>query len=763
MLVRKAIEVSGIVQGVGFRPYVFRLAGEQNLAGSVCNTAAGVSIEVQGPPDAVDDFLARLPAEAPPLARITDITVREIPCNGDREFQVVTTHRGEPVRTLISPDVAVCADCLREMFDTADRRYRYPFINCTNCGPRFTIVRNIPYDRAFTSMAVFQMCPACQAEYDDPRNRRFHAQPNACWTCGPHVELWDVDGQRVEAADPIAEGIAHLQRGAVVAVKGLGGFHLACDATNLDAVRALRERKRRVEKPFAVMVPDIAAAEHFCRVDNASRQLLLSAQRPIVLLPRQANTAIADDAAPFNRYLGVFLPYTPLHHLLFAEGAFTALVMTSANLSEEPICIANHEALHRLRKLADCFLVHTRDILLRCDDSVARIAGGRARQLRRSRGFVPVPVFLHDDLPSVLAVGGELKNTICLTKGHHAFLSQHIGDLENAESYGFFQEAIEHLQRILEITPVAIAYDLHPNYFSTRWALSQSDLPQIGVQHHYAHIASCMAENHLEGRVIGIALDGTGYGTDGRIWGGEVLLAGYAGFERAAHLAYVPLPGGEAAIREPWRMAVGYLVRHFGSDFVRDLPLVADVPEKNLNVLFRMMEQGINSPLTSSCGRLFDAVAALVGIRRQVNYEAQAAIELEMAIGNSCDESAYPFDLVPEGQGWIMDTRSLFETLLRDIAGGVTAGDVSRRFHNGLVEVLAEVVSRLREQSGLERACLSGGTFQNVYLFERLCAHLRKSGFQVFVHSEVPAGDGGLSLGQALVAARSLNQPRVSG
>ncbi len=763
MLVRKAIEVSGIVQGVGFRPYVFRLAGEQNLAGSVCNTAAGVSIEVQGPPDAVDDFLARLPAEAPPLARITDITVREIPCNGDREFQVVTTHRGEPVRTLISPDVAVCADCLREMFDTADRRYRYPFINCTNCGPRFTIVRNIPYDRAFTSMAVFQMCPACQAEYDDPRNRRFHAQPNACWTCGPHVELWDVDGQRVEAADPIAEGIAHLQRGAVVAVKGLGGFHLACDATNLDAVRALRERKRRVEKPFAVMVPDIAAAEHFCRVDNASRQLLLSAQRPIVLLPRQANTAIADDAAPFNRYLGVFLPYTPLHHLLFAEGAFTALVMTSANLSEEPICIANHEALHRLRKLADCFLVHNRDILLRCDDSVARIAGGRARQLRRSRGFVPVPVFLHDDLPSVLAVGGELKNTICLTKGHHAFLSQHIGDLENAESYGFFQEAIEHLQRILEITPVAIAYDLHPNYFSTRWALSQSDLPQIGVQHHYAHIASCMAENHLEGRVIGIALDGTGYGTDGRIWGGEVLLAGYAGFERAAHLAYVPLPGGEAAIREPWRMAVGYLVRHFGSDFVRDLPLVADVPEKNLNVLFRMMEQGINSPLTSSCGRLFDAVAALVGIRRQVNYEAQAAIELEMAIGNSCDESAYPFDLVPEGQGWIMDTRSLFETLLRDIAGGVTAGDVSRRFHNGLVEVLAEVVSRLREQSGLERACLSGGTFQNVYLFERLCAHLRKSGFQVFVHSEVPAGDGGLSLGQALVAARSLNQPRVSG
>jgi hydrogenase maturation protein HypF len=763
MLVRKAIEVSGIVQGVGFRPYVYRLAGERNLAGSVCNTAAGVSIEVQGPSNAVDDFLAQLPGKAPPLARITNITIREIPCNGDRDFQIVTTHRGEAVRTLISPDMAVCADCLREMFDPADRRYRYPFINCTNCGPRFTIVRNIPYDRPRTSMAVFHMCPACQTEYDDPCNRRFHAQPNACWTCGPHVELWGLDGKRVEVADTIAEAVACLHGGEVVAIKGLGGFHLACDATNADAVRTLRERKRRVEKPFAVMVPDVAAAEHFCKVDNAARQLLLSPQRPIVLLPRYTNTAITNEVAPFNGYLGVFLPYTPLHHLLFAEGQFTALVMTSANLSEEPICIANDEALQRLQKLADCFLVHNRDILLRCDDSVARVASGRARQLRRSRGFVPVPVFLRDDVPPVLAVGGELKNTVCLTQGHHAFLSQHIGDLENAESYGFFEEAIEHLQRILEIAPVAIAYDLHPNYFSTRWALSQSDLPQLGVQHHHAHIASCMAENHLEGRVIGIALDGTGYGTDGRIWGGEVLLADYGGFERAAHLAYVPLPGGEVAIREPWRMAVAYLMRHFGCHFVRRLPLVTDVPEKNLNVLFRMMEQGINSPLTSSCGRLFDAVAALAGIRRQVTYEAQAAIELEMAISNSCDESAYPFDLVAENDGFIIGTRSLFEALLHDISHGGPLGDISRRFHNGLVEVLVEVSGRLRQQSGLERVCLSGGTFQNVYLFERLCARLRKNGFQVFIHSEVPAGDGGLSLGQAMVAARSLNQSRVSG
>jgi len=760
MMVRKAIEVSGIVQGVGFRPYIYRLAGERQLAGSVCNTAAGVSIEVQGPPDSVDDFLLRLPAEAPPLARIIGITVREIPCNGDLDFRIVSTHRGEAVSTLISPDVAVCADCLREMLDPADRRYRYPFLNCTNCGPRFTIVRNIPYDRPLTSMAVFRMCPVCQTEYDDPRNRRFHAQPNACWTCGPQLELWNLEGNRVEVADPIAETVVRLQRGDVVAIKGLGGFHLACDATNADAVRTLRESKRRVEKPFAVMVPDVGAAERFCEVDEAARALLLSPQRPIVLLRRREGAAIADEVAPFNRYLGVFLPYTPLHHLLFAEGQFAALVMTSANMSEEPICIANDEAVRRLQKLADCFLVHNRDILLRCDDSVTRFSGGRSRQLRRSRGFVPVPVFLSEDVPSVLAVGGELKSTICLTKGRHAFLSQHIGDLENAESFGFFEEAIEHLQSILEITPGAIAYDLHPNYFSTRWALAQSGLPQIGVQHHHAHIASCMAENHLDGRVIGIALDGTGYGTDGRIWGGEVLLADYSGFERAAHLAYVPLPGGEAAIREPWRMAVAYLVRHFGRDFVRDQPALSSISRQKLDFLFRMMEQGINSPVTSSCGRLFDAVAALAGVRHQVNYEAQAAIELEMAIGNSTDQSSYPFELVPDGDGWVIDTRGLFESLLHDLGRNVPIADVSRRFHNGLAEVLAEVARCLRERSGLERVCLSGGTFQNVYLFERLCERLGKDSFQVFSQSEVPAGDGGLSLGQALIAAHKIKSMR---
>jgi hydrogenase maturation protein HypF len=567
MEVRRHIEVSGIVQGVGFRPYVYRLATGRQLRGTIRNTPAGVIIEIQGPPETIQDFVEHLPAEAPPLARITNLAVHDVPCNGDQDFCIVHSHEGEEVRTLISPDVAICPDCLREMFDSNDRRYRYPFINCTNCGPRFTIIRDIPYDRPSTSMAMFPMCPACLAEYENPLDRRFHAQPNACWECGPRVELWDKSGKRIECRDSIVEAVSGLHAGLVVAVKGLGGFHLAAHATNPAAVALLRQRKHRVEKPFAVMVPDLQAAQEVCELDGAARTVLQSMQRPIVLLPKKTLSVIPDEVAPCNRYLGIFLPYTPLHYLLLAEGGFKALVMTSGNLSEEPIAIDNREAATRLNGLADYFLVHNRDILLRCDDSVVRVAGGITRPMRRSRGFVPVPVFLKEDQPSVLAVGGELKNTICLTKGKHAFLSQHVGDLENVESYSFFQKAVQHLERILEIRPGIIAYDLHPDYFSTKWALQQSGAELVGVQHHHAHIASCMAENHLEGRVIGFALDGTGYGTDANIWGGEVLVARYEDFERAAHFEYVPLPGGEAAIREPWRMAVSYLARHFGGDF----------------------------------------------------------------------------------------------------------------------------------------------------------------------------------------------------
>ncbi len=759
MEVRRQIEVSGIVQGVGFRPYVYRLAADRQLRGTIRNTSAGVTIEIQGPAEAVQNFVERLPAEAPPLARITGFAVVEIPCNGDQDFRIVHSREGEEVRTLISPDVAICPDCLREMFDQGDRRYRYPFINCTNCGPRFTIIRDIPYDRPSTSMATFPMCPECLAEYENPLDRRFHAQPNACWKCGPRVELWDESGNRIDCRDAIAEAASALNAGLVVAVKGLGGFHLAVDATNPAAVALLRQRKRRVEKPFAVMVPDLQAAREICEVDDAAAIVLQSIQRPIVLLPRKTHSMIPDEVAPFNRYLGIVLPYTPLHYLLLADGRFKALVMTSGNLSEEPIAIDNREAINRLGGLADSFLVHDRDILLRCDDSVVRAASGVTRQLRRSRGFVPVPVFLKNDQPSVLAVGGELKNTICLTKGKHAFLSQHVGDLENVESYGFFHEAIEHLERVLEIRPEIIAYDLHPAYFSTKWAKQQSGVRLVGVQHHHAHIASCMAENHLEGRVIGFALDGTGYGTDGNIWGGEMLVAGYQDFERAAHFEYVHLPGGEAAIREPWRMAVSYLAHHFGREFLdleslgSDISFVRQLDRQKVALLLRMMEQGVNSPPTSSCGRLFDAVAALIGIRQTVNYEAQAAIELEMAIAESDDETGYPLELMRATDHWIFGTRPLFEGLLDDLARNVPVAAISRRFHNGLVEGFVQLAKLLRNKTDLDRVCLSGGTFHNIYLSQRLEARLSEAGFEVFTQKEVPSGDGGLSLGQALVAA----------
>lgn len=769
MEVRRHIEVSGIVQGVGFRPYIYRLATERNLTGTITNTPTGVTIEVQGPCESVEDFVSRLPREAPPLARITDVAVFEMPCNGDRGFRIIASQRGAAVSTLISPDVATCDDCLHELLDPADRRYRYPFINCTNCGPRFTIVRDIPYDRPQTSMAVFPMCPTCQAEYDDPLNRRFHAQPNACWDCGPQLELWDKDGRGVADCDPIKASVDALKAGLVVAVKGLGGFHLAADATNSAAVTLLRERKRRVEKPFAIMVPDVGTAEEFCEISEAERGALLSIQRPIVLLRRKSSALVADEVAPCNRYLGVFLPYTPLQQLLFCEANFTALVMTSGNLSEEPIAIDNDEARSRLNGLADYFLVHNREILLRCDDSVVRTKGfnrkdrsggakdaERVQQLRRSRGFVPVPVFLHEEVPPILAVGGELKNTICLTKGTHAFLSQHIGDLENLESYGFFGEAVEHLQKILEIKCEVIAYDLHPDYFSTKWALQQSGSRLVGVQHHHAHIASCMAENHLAGSVIGFALDGTGYGTDGNIWGGEVLVASYKDFDRAAHFEYIAMPGGAAAIREPWRMAVSYLTHHFGREFRKmKLPFAAALGDSKVELLLQMLDRRVNSPLTSSCGRLFDAVAALVGIRHEVNYEAQAAIELEMAIDESVDVASYPLELIRD-QEWIIGTRPLFEALIRDLVSGTRRGLISARFHNGLVEVFVRIAVLLRERTGLNRVCLSGGTFNNLYLAQHLQAQLAKNGFEVLSQREVPCGDGGLSLGQAMIAAHNI-------
>jgi hydrogenase maturation protein HypF len=752
---RKVIDVAGIVQGVGFRPFVYRLANECGLTGLIANTPAGVSIEVQGEAEAVERFLERLPKEIPPLAKITGLTPRDAELHQETAFRIEASRMDAAARALISPDVSVCEDCLREMMNPRDRRFRYPFINCTNCGPRFTIIHDIPYDRARTSMAKFKMCAACQAEYDDAANRRFHAQPNACWDCGPQVTLLGADGGRMDVAEPIREAARLLQQGSVVAIKGLGGFHLACDAQNEVAVGKLRERKRRVEKPFAIMVRRAEDAARLCVADEISKKQMSSIERPIVLLPRRAEVTFVPGVAPGNQYLGVFLPYTPLHHLLFQSGKFEVLVMTSGNLSEEPIAIENEEAVRRLNGIADAFLVHDREIVRRCDDSVVRVAAGQPQMLRRSRGFVPVPVQLEKETQAVLAVGGELKNTVCVVRGSEAFLSQHVGDLENLESYRFFEEAVQHLQRVLETEPKVIAHDLHPDYFSTKWAQERAGVELVGVQHHHAHVAACMAENHLDGKVIGIALDGTGYGTDGAIWGGELLVVDYAGFERAAHFEYVPLPGGAAAIHEPWRMAVSYLAKHYGKELEKlGLPFLAEIDSRKLSVVLQMMEREINSPRTSSCGRLFDAVAALVGLRGTVNFEAQAAIELEMAARDSGSEAAYPLDLNLQGATWQIGTKPLFDWLLKDIRQQTSVADMSRKFHNGLALVFVDVAERIRDRTELNRVCLSGGCFLNALLLETTIAEMKERSFEVFFHTEVPAGDGGISLGQAVIAGR---------
>ncbi len=761
-VVRKGIDVSGIVQGVGFRPFAYRLARQCRLGGFITNTASGVSIEVEGPTEQVEEFLRRLFNEVPPLAKITQQNEQELELKGETEFEIRSSRTGDAPRALISPDVATCDDCLREMMNPRDRRFRYPFINCTNCGPRFTIVRDIPYDRARTSMDKFKMCGACQTEYEDPASRRFHAQPNACWDCGPQLLLLTADGKHLDVAEPVREAAERLRQGQIVAVKGIGGFHLACDARNDTAVTQLRERKRRIEKPFAVMVANRTEADAFGEIGEVAERLLLERSRPIVLAPKRAESALAPSVAPGNRFVGLFLPYTPLHHLLFASGKFSALVMTSGNLSEEPIAIGNEEALDRLKGIADAFLVHDRDILRRCDDSVVRVVGRESQQLRRSRGFVPVPVQLEHEIEPILAVGGELKNTICVTRGSEAFLSQHVGDLENLESYGFFEETVKGMRQILEMQPKIIAHDLHPDYFSTRWALDQNDAEHVPVQHHHAHIAACMAENHLAGQVIGIALDGTGYGADGAVWGGEILVAGYEGFERAGYFDYVPMPGGAAAIHEPWRMAVSHLSKHYPDVEKLNLKFVEEVDPRKRSVVLQMIRHAVHSPRTSSCGRLFDAVAAMTGLRSTVTYEAQAAIELEMAAHESSDLGAYPFDLMHENAMWKIGTKSLLQWLVDDIRKHCSIGDMSRRFHNGLAAVLVEVAQKVRKRTTLNRVCLSGGCFQNVLLLELLLAALREQEFEVYYHTEVPAGDGGISLGQAVIAAHRIRAHRQS-
>jgi hydrogenase maturation protein HypF len=755
MTVRKRIDISGIVQGVGFRPHVYRLAERFHLTGNVRNTSAGVTVAVQGESAAIRRFVDSLANEAPPLAKITSISIADQNCESECGFQILHTDSGQHANTLIAPDIATCSDCLRELFDPADRRCGYPFINCTNCGPRFTILKRIPYDRPNTSMASFKMCGLCQAEYDDRLNRRFHAQPNACWDCGPQLMLLGSDKREV-VGDPLKMACESLQAGMILAIKGLGGFHLCVDATNASAVDRLRERKRRVAKPFAVMVADARAAKEFCTVSEDDKALLESPFRPIVLMRAPKVRALPDSVAPGNPEFGLFLPYTPIQHLLFALGEFRALVMTSANLSEEPICIDNDEAVTRLRDIADHFLVHNRDILLRCDDSVARVFQGCIAMVRRSRGYVPVPIRLDHEVPPVLAVGGELKNAVCLATGNNAFLGQHIGDLENLSAYSFFRESIAHLQKILDIQPEIISYDFHPGYLSTQWALQQYGISTIAVQHHHAHIASCMAENHLSGPVIGVVLDGTGFGSDGQVWGGEILVADYFAFRRAAHFSYVPMPGGAQAIREPWRMAVSHLLNGGQQCFEDGIQFLGGVSRSHLETVRRMAERRVRSPLTSSCGRLFDAVAALIGLRCTVTFEAQAAIELEACCETAIDDVAYAF-IVKQGECLEIGTSILFEQIVCDLKKGVSRSVISRRFHNGLASILTEVVCGTATSTGIKQVCLSGGCFLNRYLAGSLMKRLERSGLQVCAQHQVPSGDGGLSLGQAMVAAHICN------
>ncbi len=757
------IHITGIVQGVGFRPFVYGLARRLALTGWVRNTSAGVDIEVDGSPVALTAFAESLRTDAPPLARINSLQCETRAPNGFASFDILASEPIPDAFQPISPDVGVCADCLRELFDPGDRRCRYPFINCTHCGPRFTIIQDIPYDRPNTTMAPFAMCSACAAEYVDPGDRRFHAQPIACPDCGPQVWL-EGSGQKAVSSRQsaaITEARRLLSQGQIVAVKGLGGFHLACDATDARAVAELRRRKLRVDKPFALMMPDMAAIESECWVSPAERALLESRERPVVILRRRPGATVAADVAPGQNMLGVMLPYTPLHYLLLEPGPGfpRALVMTSGNLSEEPIATDNDEARERLAPLADAFLIHNRAIHIRCDDSVARASP--AIFMRRSRGYAPSPIILPFGMPPLLAVGAELKNTFCLARDRYAFLSHHIGDLENYETLRSFEDGLAHFERLFRVRPEVIAYDLHPNYLATRYALERAEregLPAIGVQHHHGHIAACLADNDLTGErpVIGAAFDGTGYGDDGAIWGGEFLLADYDSYQRQYHLAYIPLPGGDAAVREPWRIALAWLDRA-GISWTDDLPPVqyalTHASPVALDALRTQLRTGLNSPLTSSMGRLFDAIAALAGIREKVNYEAQAAVELE-ALADPVEAGAYNFEIGSKA----IDPAPVIQAVVNDVLNYTPPAIIAARFHNGLAVMVLKVCQLLRAHEGVAEVALSGGVWQNATLLARTVESLRRDDFTVYLHRSVPANDGGLALGQAIIAAHHVSR-----
>ncbi|MCE9529626.1 MAG: carbamoyltransferase HypF [Planctomycetes bacterium] len=750
---RRLITIRGIVQGVGFRPFVYELAVRFDLTGFVKNQAGGVEIEVEGDTGSLNSFLTELSAKPPPWARIESLDWRPRPTRGDRDFRIGPSEVARDGPIFISPDVATCADCLKELFDPADRRFRYPFLNCTSCGPRLTIVTGAPYDRSRTSMAAFTMCPACQSEYDDPGNRRFHAQPTCCTVCGPRLRVLDGQGHSIATDDPLAFFAASLRAGRLGALKGLGGYHLACDARNAVAVAELRKRKHRDEKPFALMVRDDVAAEGMAEIEPAERELLLSSRRPIVLLRKRHPSPVAAEVAPRNPFLGVMLPYTPLHHLLLRE-VDAPLVMTSGNRSDEPIAYVDDDAVKRLAGIADLFLVHDRPIQVRCDDSVTRIVNGIEMPLRRSRGYAPSSISLPMSCPvPILAVGGQMKGTLTLGRDHHAFMSHHLGDLDHFDAYRSFLSDTALYEHLFAIRPMVLVHDLHPDYASTRYARQRCEkerLEALAIQHHHAHMASCMAEHGLVEPVIGVSFDGSGRGTDGAIWGGEFLVGDYGHFRRAAHLRYVGLPGGDQAVREPWRMALAHLLDATGSG---DL-LENRIAKLAFRTVRQMIERGINTPLTSSAGRLFDAVAALVGIRDYVNFEGQAAMELEWSAADTVSDGAYSWEVERESvnHSLLIDTRPIIRGVVADIRASTHSSKIARRFHETMIEMIVGVCRQIRHEAGINVVVLSGGVFMNVLLVSGCLERLRGEGFRAYRQQRVPCNDGGLSLGQMAIA-----------
>ncbi len=748
-LTRRRFHITGIVQGVGFRPYVYGLATRLGLSGHVRNDPQGVVVEVEGDPTHIDSFRSTLVGHPPPLAVLEAIAEEELIAVGGSAFTIEESVTSGSGAAPVSPDVATCPACLEELFDAGDRRYRYPFINCTACGPRFTITRRIPYDRANTTMAAFEMCSECRAEYEDPSDRRFHAEPIACPRCGPGLGLVLADGSWVDG-DPTVRAAELIEAGSIVAIKGLGGFHLACSATNETTVQRLRERKGREEKPFALMVSDLAAGRGLAAVDVDEERELASRRAPIVLVRRHPHAAVAPSVAPGNRLLGLMLPYTPLHHLLMDE-LRAPIVLTSANVSEEPLVYRDDEMLDRLGSIADVFLTHDREIHVRCDDSLVRVDGGGPYPLRRSRGFAPEPLTVASPFAEpVLGVGAELKNTFCLGAEGRATLSHHVGDLESWEAFTSFADGVEHFKRLFDVAPAVVAHDLHPEYLSTKWALARDDVATVAVQHHHAHLVSCLADNERESGAIGLILDGTGFGDDGTIWGCEVLVGDAASYDRFAHLRPVPLPGGAAAVREPWRMAAVYLDQIYGES-VLDQPLDLVIRHRDRwNTLTSMARRQVNTPLASSAGRLFDAAAALCGVRDVVSYEGQAAMGLEQ-LADVRSERAYPSCF----RNGLLEGGDLIAALAEDLTACTAPPLVATAFHNGLVVSLTDAACAARERSGIQVVALSGGTFQNVLLLERLRGALESEGFEVLVHHRVPPNDGGIALGQAVIAGRS--------